>query len=474
MDSIQCDLAVVGGGLAGMCAAIRGAELGLSVILLERSGEDLYLCNTRYSGGLFHVGMQDMGGEPDEVLGFIRSATNDCADPLQAGALADHGKRTLAWLRSHSVRFISIGPDGLRRHSLAPPAARRIGLAWRGRAGDVMLRTLRSRLISMGARVMQGVQARELQMSGGVCTGLIAELGQAEAGKLVSLKTAAVVLADGGFQANTELVRRFISARPERLLQRNAGSGLGAGLQMAENAGAKLTGTSQFYGHLHYVKAMEDERFWPFPVLDPLATAGMIVGADGRRFCDEGKGGVWIANSVAKLADPLSTTVIFDDAVWHGTSRGSLFPVNPNFLDAGGELVSAGSIAELAARLSLDATALQATIDAHNAVAAGQYAALDVPRSVAPYAPWVLQHAPFHAIPVCAGITYTMGGIAIDGGARVLHTNGAAISGLYAAGATTGGLEGGPAAGYTGGLSKASVFGMLAAESAADYMESIR
>ena len=48
-------------------------------------------------------------------------------------------------------------------------------------------------------------------------------------------------------------------------------------------------------------------------------------------------------------------------------------------------------------------------------------------------------------------MTYTMGGIAIDGEARVLRSDGSVIDGLFAAGSATGGHEGGPSAGYTGG-----------------------
>ena len=63
-----------------------------------------------------------------------------------------------------------------------------------------------------------------------------------------------------------------------------------------------------------------------------------------------------------------------------------------------------------------------------------------------------------------AGITYTMGGVAIDGGARVRHRDGGVVAGLYAAGSVTGGHEGGPGVGYTGGLMKALAFGLLAGE----------
>ena len=60
-----------------------------------------------------------------------------------------------------------------------------------------------------------------------------------------------------------------------------------------------------------------------------------------------------------------------------------------------------------------------------------------------------------------------MGGIRVDGASRVLRNDGSVIAGLYAAGSTTGGLEGGGKAAYIGGLAKAGVQGLLAAESIA-------
>jgi fumarate reductase flavoprotein subunit len=79
-----------------------------------------------------------------------------------------------------------------------------------------------------------------------------------------------------------------------------------------------------------------------------------------------------------------------------------------------------------------------------------------------------IRQAPFMAVRICAGITYTMGGIAIDEHARVLRPDGGVIDRLYAAGATTGGIEGGGSSGgYVGGLSKAGILGLRAAEHAA-------
>ena len=68
------------------------------------------------------------------------------------------------------------------------------------------------------------------------------------------------------------------------------------------------------------------------------------------------------------------------------------------------------------------------------------------------------------AIPICPGITYTMVGIETDAQAQVLDAKATPIPGLFAAGATTGGLEGGKDTAYIGGLIKSGSFGLLAAE----------
>jgi fumarate reductase flavoprotein subunit len=61
-----------------------------------------------------------------------------------------------------------------------------------------------------------------------------------------------------------------------------------------------------------------------------------------------------------------------------------------------------------------------------------------------------------------------MGGIATDARGRVLDRDDNPIVGLYAAGSSTGGLEGGAQAAYTGGLSKTLVFALRAGETIAE------
>ena len=75
--------------------------------------------------------------------------------------------------------------------------------------------------------------------------------------------------------------------------------------------------------------------------------------------------------------------------------------------------------------------------------------------------------APFYGLRVVPGITFTMGGVLVNGRAQVLNENETPIAGLYAAGDAIGGLMGGYRGGYTGGLMQAIVTGVLAGENAA-------
>ncbi len=446
------DVIVIGGGIAGLVAANRAAELGKRVVVLEKGTEEKYLCNSRYTYGTFHINFSDVGAGEDALFEKIEACTEGFARKDLARAVARHGRLLMQWLREEGVELVNLGD--YQTNVLAPPWRKGFGLTWRGFAGDVALQRLEANFRKRQGRILRGTRARAMKLvSGGI------EL-EAESAKL---RAAAVVIADGGFQANLDMVRAHITPAADKLLQRNGGTATGDGLRMAQAVGAATVGLSNFYGHLHNRDAMHTDRLWPRPYADELAVSGIVVDAQGRRVGDEGRGGVYLSNVVARLPDPLGTIVVFDQPIWDGPGRNHAQPPNPLVEEAGGTLHRTDTIAELAARIGMPPRQLQDTVERYNAALdAGTLAQLSPPRTMQ-NKPWPIRTAPFYAMPLCAAITNTMGGIAVNGDGAVLDKSDKPIAGLYAAGSTIGGLNGGPHAGYVGGLINATI-GLCAAE----------
>ncbi|WP_349607666.1 FAD-dependent oxidoreductase [Cupriavidus sp. DF5525] len=470
MKSIHTDVVVVGAGIAGLTTALRLSEQGVNTLVLERGESEKYLCNTRMAGGAFHVAHQDVADDSQVILSAITSRTGDSAGTELVEALANDIGEATQWLKRQGVRFIKVGHESYRKHTLAPPIATRGREYWVGRGGDVLLRTLASGLAKHGGRILHGARATALSMRDDACVGLHAESTTGP----VDIEARAVVICDGGFHSNMDLLREFISPAPEKLKQRNARTGHGDGLRMAREAGAKLVGLNRFYGHVLAQDAMHNDDLSPFPMMDFVCAAGIVVDMSGRRLANEGLGGVTMANTIAVQADPLGATVIFDADIWNGPGREYLISANPTLVSSGGTLYSATDLGSLASQVGLPADVLQQTVAQYNAaVDSGSTDSLVPTRSTGGYRAWPIRSAPFYAVKLCAGITYTMGGIAIDADGRVLDAANRPITNLYAAGCATGGIEGGgdrEQVAYIGGLSRSAVFGLRAANAIASTL----
>ena len=458
------DLVIMGAGLAGLSAAVRATQMGLKVALLDQGTGDRYLCNSRYSGGILHLAFQDIADDPASLRAAMTESTKGFIDPSLAELLARNGLRSVHWLRDQGVRFIR-NPQVVWQHwVLAPPRAITGGLDWEGRGPDLALRTLLERFRSQGGELHLQTRVLGALVKEGGCAGLRAR----QADREIDFEADAVLIADGGFQANLELMKAHVAPRPEGVLQRGSGMSRGDGMQLARQLGAAVVGMEAFYGHLLVREAFDNPKLWPYPQVDEIACAGVVVDRQGLRIADEGLGGVYLANQIAHRDDPLDCHVIFDSAIWDIQGKQSRIPANPHLLKGGATMIEAPTIAALAERIGVPAAALEHTIAAHNGVvAAGQGDSLNPPRSTSKHAPASIVRPPFHAFAICAGITHTAGGLRIDDRTRVLDAGGAPIPGLHAAGAAAGGIEGGPNAGYVGGLMKAVVLGVVAAEQVA-------
>src|SRR5262249_40254274 len=162
---VQHDVIVIGAGIAGLVAANRAAQLGKRVIVLEKSTEERYLCNSRYTYGTFHINYTDVAADEDVLLGKIEACSEGFARKDLARAIAKDGRGLVQWLRSEGIDLVDLG--GYQNNVLAPPWREGFGLNWRGYAGDVALARLEQNLRQRQGRILRGTRARPAGVGGG-------------------------------------------------------------------------------------------------------------------------------------------------------------------------------------------------------------------------------------------------------------------------------------------------------------------
>jgi fumarate reductase flavoprotein subunit len=294
-------------------------------------------------------------------------------------------------------------------------------------------------------------------------------------GEAIELRSRATILSTGGFSANKDMVRQYIGPQADQCKLRGSASCTGDGLRMALAVGAKAVNLKYFYGHLLSRKALVDDRFWPYPRLDSFVDEGILIDRNGNRFVDEGRGDVALSNELAWTSDVTEATLIFDFATWDAAkddpfSKTVKTPApNPWLMDNDGAFFQHVTIEGLSQQIGVDAANLKRTVEEYNlAVESNKPSSLAVPRTGRPKA----LRPPYCGLKVVPGITFTMGGVLVNGHCEALNLEEKPIAGLYAAGDTIGGLMGGYRGGYTGGLMQAFVTGILAGENAARHIKS--
>jgi succinate dehydrogenase/fumarate reductase flavoprotein subunit len=465
MNSIICDVLVVGAGLAGFAAAVRATESGANVVLIDKSANQLGDGNVLMASGSLRAGGKSPKSNPSELYEFVMS--EGIAYPELVTAWAATCGRAVDWLAGCGVGVDEKQPgriwlDQESAISLAPVYKKDVG----GRA----LAKLKQRFEQLGGRYMNGIEAvsliREQERIDGVA-------GKKQ-GETIELCSRATILSTGGFSANKEMVRQYIGPQADQCKLRGSKSCTGDGLRMALAVGAKAVNLKYFYGHLLSRKALIDDRFWPYPRLDSFVDEGILIDRKGNRFVDEGRGDVAVANELARTGDVTGAALIFDFATWDAAkddpfSKSVKTPApNPWLIDNDGDIFHHETIEGLAQKIGVDTASLVKTVEQYNrALQYSNASTLAVPRTgqSKPLRP------PYYGLKVVPGITFTMGGVLVNGCCAALNSNEKPIEGLYAAGDTIGGLMGGYRGGYTGGLMQAIVTGILAGENAARFKQ---
>ncbi|MGR3739114.1 MAG: FAD-dependent oxidoreductase [Limimaricola soesokkakensis] len=333
-----------------------------------------------------------------------------------------------------------------------------------------------------GVDLRAGTGVADLLRDGARVTGVRLEDGR-------ELRAArGVVLATGGFPHAPDLQERLFAPAAARGHRSAAPrENTGAGLRMAERAGARLRSDLVHGGAWAPVSLVPDGQggHYHFPHLVDRARPGIIaVRGAGERFCNEA-GSYHAFMSALFEATPEGAAaecwLIADHRAqrrWGlGWSKPFPFPLAP--YRRAGYLVSGRTPAELAARCGLDGEVLTATIARFNAAAQrgddpyfgrgrNRYDRVqgDPERRPNPTL-GPLERGPFHAVRLVPGSLGTFAGLDCDAEARVRDAAGRPIPGLFAAGNDMASIFGGhyPSGGIT--LGPAMTFGFIAAHAAA-------
>jgi fumarate reductase flavoprotein subunit len=459
MTNLPSDVLVVGAGLAGFTAAVRASEQGAKILLIDKSDGELGDGNVLMASGSLRAGGKSPKTNAAELYEFVMSEGVGYPDLVKAWS--ETCGRAVDWLIEAGVTVTESTPG---RIWLDQSGAVSLAPVYKKDVGTRALSKLRERYLSLGGRYLKGIQGQRLIVEGGRVCGLIGN----KSGEEIEFRARAIILSTGGFSANKELVKKYIGPQADQCKLRGSKQDTGDGLNMALAVGAKAVNLKYFYGHLLTRNALTDDRFWPYPRLDGFVDEGILIDGGGRRFIDEGRGDVAVANDLARSDDVTGAALIFDQASWDAARDfANLVKTpapNPWLRDNGGEIFFHDTIDGLAKLLGVDAPALQKTVEEYNrAVESKNASALAIPRTGSPKP----LRSPYCGLKVVPGITFTMGGILVNGRGQALDSNEKPIPGLYAAGDAIGGLMGGHRGGYTGGLMQAVVTGILAGENSA-------
>ncbi|MFI6875223.1 fumarate reductase/succinate dehydrogenase flavoprotein subunit [Streptomyces sp. NPDC050400] len=284
-EELTCDVLVIGGGTAGIMAALTAAEHGADVLLLEKA-------HVRHSGALA-MGMDGVNNavipgraEPDDYVAEITRANDGIVDQSTVRQTATRGYAMVRRLESYGVKFEKDehGEYAVRQvhrsgsYVLPMPEGKDVK--------KVLYRRLRRREMRERIRIENRVMPVRVLTAGGRAVG--AAGFNTRTGRFVSVRAGAVILATGacgrlGLPASGYLYGTYENPT-------NAGDGYA----MAYHAGADLTGIECFQ-----INPLIKDYNGPACAYVANPFGGYQVNRHGERFVDSD---YWSGQMMAEFA----------------------------------------------------------------------------------------------------------------------------------------------------------------------------
>ncbi len=416
------DVVVIGSGMAGCAAALEAAEAGARVVVLEKSAAGVMGGNTRLSGGGFSRPQGDDAAARAAYVDDYDETTLGRGERAIFELMAETSAANLDWLRGHGVDFEDPAPWDPYNVDVAV-----VSPGWfMGMSG--FFSRMRERFDELGIDVVFETKAQQLVMN---ADGAVAGVRAVSDQGMADYRGRAVVIAAGGYGANTQMLEAYNDPNAGALMVRGYRGATGDGHRMAEAAGAGLTRMGGMMA-LHIAAVSPDSTAAGQPA--SVIPHALSINRAGERFIDESRG--YVAHGKAVLDQPEGvTTLIVDQAI---RDMGPVSGVFATFDRLGLDIFEADTIEELAEQVGLPPERVAQTVAAYNgAIENGAAPGATPPKAQLAHP---VRTPPFYALhPLAPGITLTFGGIKTDTGARALEPDGRVIPGLFAAGEGAGG-----------------------------------
>lgn len=425
----SCDIVIVGGGPAGLAAAVSAKQTNAdkNVILVEKL--DILSGNGKFDMNFFdmiNTEAQKAAGN-DEWVGeaglakFLeeKSSNGESAERIQVWANEEYNLD--AWLRAMGVE-LNYNYGGTNHMAEDNQYS-----------GEVIQAGLEKAAAELGVDVRTGTKGVDLVMEDGACKGVIVTNN---AGETYTINAASTIITTGGFCSNKELLAEYAPGYEVFNTSNQMGT-TGDFVKIFEQNGFKMEnmGKMSFFSNIIV------------PYRDLTGGADMNLLANNEGALLPNKSGKDRGTMIKE--QPNGAAYYITDK----TGYDSFYRIRKHV--GLGYYAEGATLEELAEKLSINAEGLKASVEQYNADAAAgaenaQIAA--VPKRA------LDAEGPYYGVRVEAANHMTKGGVVCNENAQVLNADDTVVPGLYAAGEVTW---------QAGGYSESVCFGKIAGAQAA-------
>lgn len=448
----QYDVIVIGGGGSGLSAAVQAAKDGLSCAVLEKEAQ---------LGGSSSFAEGHAAFESDEQIKRGIKVSKD--EGFEAYVTYSHGRCDQALVSRYVENAATTikkmrDEEGAVYHDVTITAPDQPGelVTWHLPEGEVarLIELFEADARRRGVDIFLSTAASQiLRDESGKIIGVIAKDAD---GEQVKLGAKAVVVASGGYAANPEVFDKYAKHKiGKRVINVGGPGNTGDGIRMMKEVGGI---ENPNIGTMLLFPVMREKT-----ITSHVNNAGMQpyfwVNKEGRRFANEeiGLNFGFAGDLTAGQTDAMYWCLLdqnhIDKLVNEGNEVGlGIYVANyeklvnlPNEIEADADdekrtnVLKGATVAELAAKMGIDAAQLQAELDEYNS-----YAKQGADKKYHKNKKYLRAYdrGPFYALKMETGIMVTMGAMRINDHMQALDANGEVIPGLYCVGCDAGGLYG--------------------------------